>query len=133
MPERSNGTDSRSVGLYLRGFESSFPHMITLVHLIFDILLWLLIRKLILVNYLDLLLILIISFIDLDHLRAKPIFVAERNSFKTHPFHKKWKALSVVAILLLFIRPIMFLGLGILSHFLLDHIYSNLQKRKKNP
>ena len=26
MPERSNGADSRSVGLCLRGFESSFPH-----------------------------------------------------------------------------------------------------------
>ena len=26
MPERSNGPDSRSGGLCLRGFESSFPH-----------------------------------------------------------------------------------------------------------
>lgn len=28
MPERSNGADSRSVGLCLRGFESSFPHFL---------------------------------------------------------------------------------------------------------
>ena len=73
-------------------------------------------------NYLDLALIVGSNLIDLDHLPAKPIFDPKRNPFKTHFIHKQWKIVSVLSVAMLFFRPLMFLSIGILLHFLLDYI-----------
>jgi len=75
-------------------------------------------------NYTDLALILGSNLIDLDHLFSRPIYHPKRNSFTTHPLHKQWRVLLVVSILVLFIRPVAFLGIGILLHFLLDYLYN---------
>jgi hypothetical protein len=75
-------------------------------------------------NYTDLALMLGSNLIDLDHLIAKPIYHPRRNSFTTHPLHKQWRVLSALSVLLLFIRPLAFLGAGLLLHFLLDYLYN---------
>ncbi len=73
-------------------------------------------------NYVDLALILGANLIDLDHLLARPIYNPMRNSFKTHLLHKPWKVILPLCVLALFIRPIMFVGIGVGLHYLLDHI-----------
>ena len=74
-------------------------------------------------NYSDLALIVGSNFIDLDHLFSKPIYHPKRNPFTTHFVHKQWKIVLFFSILLLFVRPLMFLGVGLLLHFLLDYVY----------
>lgn len=75
-------------------------------------------------TYPDLWLMLSSNLIDLDHLFSRPIYHPRRNPFKTHPFHKQWRLVLCASILVLFIRPLMFLGIGLLFHFLLDFIYN---------
>ena len=75
-------------------------------------------------NYTDLALILGSDLIDLDHLFSRPIYHPGRNSFKTHFLHKRWKMVLCASILMLAYRPLMFLGLGLLLHLLLDYIYN---------
>ncbi|OGN29722.1 MAG: hypothetical protein A3A33_04495 [Candidatus Yanofskybacteria bacterium RIFCSPLOWO2_01_FULL_49_25] len=79
-------------------------------------------------NYTDLVLLIGSNLIDLDHLSARPIYDPYRNGFKTHFLHRNWKAVLFLSILMLFVRPVMFLGIGIMLHFLLDYIDI---KRKK--
>ncbi len=62
------------------------------------------------------------ELIDLDHLFAKPIYVKKRNSFKTHFLHKQWIIVSLIALFLIF-TPLIFLGLGILLHFVADYLH----------
>lgn len=100
--------------------------MITPIHLAFDYILYLIVGKFISVNTLDLILLFSENLMDLDHLFSRPIYKFRRNPFKTHFLHKNWKIVSLIAIIFLFIRPIMFLGIGIMSHFFLDWVYVKL-------
>jgi hypothetical protein len=74
-------------------------------------------------GYADLALILSSNFIDLDHLSARPIYHPRRNPFKTHFFHRSWLILLTLSIVMLFVRPLMFLGFGLILHMALDYIY----------
>ncbi len=104
--------------------------MLTIIHAIFDMVLFLTIGKFTPINttILDLLLILSVNLIDLDHIKAKPIFKKGRNSFKTHFIHKKWKIIILLASIMLFIRPLLFLGIGLISHLTLDHLDNIIHK-----
>ncbi len=102
--------------------------MITFIHLVIDFAIWIVIGKVGLINTsIDLFLLFSVNLIDLDHLFSKPIFSEKRNPFKTHFIHKQWKLLLILAIVFLFIRPIMFLGIGIMSHFFLDYVNVKLK------
>lgn len=79
-------------------------------------------------NYVDLLLITSSNFIDIDHLLSKPIYHPKRNPFENHFLHNQWKIILFLSVLSLFIRPLMFLGIGLILHFFLDYLYI---KRKK--
>ncbi len=68
--------------------------------------------------------LLLAELIDLDHLFSKPIYHPKRNPFKIHYFHKNWKFVLVIGILGLFFYPIIFFGLGLISHLLIDYIYT---------
>ena len=97
--------------------------MITFVHFAFDIIIYLLLGKLMPTNLFDLILLFSVNLIDLDHLFSKPIYHPKRNPFITHFLHKQWKILLIIAILTLLFRPLLFLGIGLLSHLFLDYIY----------
>lgn len=73
-------------------------------------------------NYTDLALLIGSNLIDLDHLFSRPIYVPKRNSFKTHFLHKRWKTMLLLSILALFVRPLLFLGIGLILHFFLDYL-----------
>ncbi|MDO8561459.1 MAG: DUF6122 family protein [bacterium] len=79
-------------------------------------------------NYTDLALMLSSNLIDLDHLLSRPIYHPKRNPFKTHFLHKQWRGLLVLSILMLFVRPVAFLGIGLLLHFFLDYLYTKREK-----
>jgi hypothetical protein len=79
-------------------------------------------------NYLDLSLMISTNLIDLDHLFSKPIYHPRRNPFKTHFLHRNLEIMLALSTACLFIRPVMFLGLGILTHFLLDYLYVKREK-----
>ena len=74
-------------------------------------------------NYVDLALLLGSNLIDLDHLYSRPIYHPRRNPFKAHPFHKQWVIILLISILTVFFRPLLFLGVGLILHFLLDYLY----------
>ena len=74
-------------------------------------------------NYTDLYLILSANLIDLDHLFSTPIYHPRRNPFKTHFLHKNWKIITFLTMPMLFYRPLMFLGIGLILHFFLDYLY----------
>tara|TARA_Y100000310_G_scaffold327735_1_gene394567 strand:- start:613 stop:933 length:321 start_codon:yes stop_codon:yes gene_type:complete len=99
--------------------------MITLIHILFDALIYLLINifKLTSFNFLDLILLFSASLIDLDHLTAKPIYHPRRNPFKIHFLHRNWVFVLLAGIIMLFIRPVLFLGIGLISHLFLDLVY----------
>jgi hypothetical protein len=71
----------------------------------------------------DLILLISSNLIDLDHLFSKPIYHPRRNPFVTHPIHRHYCVVICVSLALLLYRPLMFLGIGVLVHFLLDYIY----------
>ncbi|KKQ03096.1 MAG: hypothetical protein US18_C0017G0020 [Parcubacteria group bacterium GW2011_GWB1_36_5] len=79
-------------------------------------------------NYLDLCLIIGSNLVDLDHLFSSPIYHPKRNPFKTHFLHKQWKVISFLSILMLFYRPLIFLGIGLILHFFLDYLYIKREK-----
>lgn len=79
-------------------------------------------------NYIDLALVVGANFIDLDHLFSRPIYDPKRNSFKSHFLHRHWKIVSLLSLGMLFIRPLAFLGIGILLHFFLDYLYNKREK-----
>ncbi len=76
----------------------------------------------------DLILILSAGLIDLDHLASRPIYHPRRNPFKVHPIHRNWKVVLVVAAGFLFFRPIMFLGIGLISQLFWDWVYIKAHK-----
>ena len=77
-------------------------------------------------TYKGLILIALAELIDLDHLFSKPIYKKNRNSFKTHLFHKYWKLTTLFAIILILISPLYFTGLAIISHLIIDYIHLKL-------
>ncbi len=79
-------------------------------------------------NYTDLALLIGSNLIDLDHLFSVPIYDPRRNSFKAHPLHKNWAVVSSISVLMLAYRPLAFLGIGVLLHFLLDHLYNKIER-----
>ena len=68
--------------------------------------------------------LLLAELIDIDHLFSKPIYHPRRNPFKTHFLHKNWRLISTISMLL-FLSPIYFLGIGLISHLFIDWIYTN--------
>jgi len=107
--------------------------MITPVHIVFDVAIFYMIyiTGIMDVQFSDFLLILSASLIDIDHLFSKPIYHPRRNPFKTHFLHKKWKIILVLSLGLFFMRPTIFLGIGIISHLFLDYLYITLYKIRK--
>jgi|SRR3989344_469339 len=75
-------------------------------------------------DYVDLGLIVGANLIDLDHLLSRPIYDPKRNSFKAHILHRHWKIILALSVVMLFVRPVMFLGIGIMLHYLLDYLYN---------
>ena len=75
-------------------------------------------------RYFDLIALYSACLIDLDHLFSKPVYDPERNPFKAHFLHKNWKAVIIFSVIAIFYyRPLAFLGMGLLSHLLLDFVY----------
>ena len=111
--------------------------MLTPVHLLFNFGIYTFVDKTHIikdVNGVDLWWLFSAELIDLDHLFSRPIYQKLRNSFKVNILHKNWKWLSIISFILLFFRPVMFLGIGILSHFLMDYLYNkiyHLDKKEK--
>ncbi|MFH0854851.1 MAG: DUF6122 family protein [bacterium] len=99
--------------------------MITPIHLIFDLAAYSLANKINIVatNNIDLLLLFSAELIDLDHLLSKPIYHPRRNPFKTHILHKKWPIILTISILFMLYRQVLFLGIGLLAHLLVDYFY----------
>ena len=79
-------------------------------------------------DYADLSLLVGSNLIDLDHLLTRPVYDPKRNSFKTHVLHRNWKMGLFVSLLMLFIRPLLFLGLGIMLHYFLDYFYNKRER-----
>jgi hypothetical protein len=106
--------------------------MITPIHLLFDFGAFTLLNELGVVHGTgtDMILLFSAELIDLDHLFSRPIYSVGRNPFRTHFLHKKWPVILAVAILFLFYRPILFLGIGLLAHLFLDYIYTLIYRSK---
>ncbi len=106
--------------------------MLTPIHLLFDLGVYTLVNKIDIVttNNLDLLLLFSAELIDLDHLLSKPVYHPRRDPFKTHFLHKKWLAIITISILFTLYRPVLFLGIGLLSHLLMDYLYVKLYRLK---
>ena len=105
--------------------------MLTPIHLLFDFGIYTLIDKMHIIrniNNADLWWLFSAELIDLDHLFSRPIYQKMRNSFKSHILHKNWKLISAISIALFSFRPLMFLGIGLLSHFLLDFLYNKIYR-----
>jgi hypothetical protein len=100
--------------------------MITPIHTIVNLIIYFISGNFIKVTLIDLILLLSADLIDLDHLFSKPIYHPKRNPFKTHFLHKNYVIIIIISLILLFIRPVLFLGIGLLSHLFLDWIYVKL-------
>jgi len=79
-------------------------------------------------NATDVVLLFSSNLIDLDHLLARPIYHPHRNPFVTHPLHKQWMAILILSVAFLFYRPLLFLGIGMLTHLFLDYLYIKREK-----
>ena len=106
--------------------------MTTPIHLIFDMGVYSLINKsgIVAANTVDLLLFFSAELIDLDHMLSKPIYHPRRNPFKTHALHKNWMVIILLSILFMLYRPVLFLGIGLLSHLFIDYCYVALYRLK---
>lgn len=69
----------------------------------------------------DLCMMVCANFIDVDHLLSKPIYQPGRNSFKAHVFHRAWKVVLGISVLMSF-TPFFYFGLGLILHLLCDLI-----------
>ena len=99
--------------------------MTTPTHLIVDLSIFIIFLNItnISPDYGDLTLLAGSNLIDLDHLLSKPIYHPKRNPFKTYIFHKQWRVFVILGVALIFFRPFMFLGVGLLLHLFLDYLY----------
>lgn len=103
--------------------------MLTPIHLLFDLTIYLILKiNIISINNIDLLLLLSAELIDLDHLFSKPIYHSQRNPFTTHVLHKNWLIIILVSTLLILLRPTLFFGIGLVSHLLLDYLYIKIYR-----
>ena len=102
------------------------------MHLIFNLGAYFLVNKIDIVdaNNVDLLFLFSAELIDLDHLLSKPIYHPRRNPFETHILHKKWLIILTISILLMLYRPVLFLGIGLLTHLLIDYAYVKIYRLK---
>jgi hypothetical protein len=60
-------------------------------------------------------------FVDIDHLLATPIFMADRCSIGFHPLHTYY-AIGVYVIMLFFKKPYNKIAIGLLFHMITDFI-----------
>ncbi len=67
------------------------------------------------------LILLATMLVDLDHLLADPIFMADRCSINFHPLHTYF-AMGIYVAMLLMKKPLNLIGLGLLFHMLTDYI-----------
>lgn len=67
------------------------------------------------------LILLATMLVDLDHLLADPIFMANRCSIEFHPLHTYYAMVAYTA-LLFFRKPFNIIGIGLLFHMLTDLI-----------
>lgn len=67
------------------------------------------------------LILLATMLVDVDHLLANPIFMADRCSINFHPLHTYY-AMGVYAAMLFLRRPFNIIGIGLLFHMLTDYI-----------
>jgi hypothetical protein len=67
------------------------------------------------------LILLATMLVDVDHLLANPIFMADRCSINFHPLHTYY-AMGVYAVMLFLRRPFNIIGIGLLFHMLTDYI-----------
>lgn len=67
------------------------------------------------------LILLATMLVDLDHLLADPIFMANRCSIEFHPLHTYYSMVAYTA-LLFFRKPFNIIGIGLLFHMLTDLI-----------
>jgi hypothetical protein len=104
--------------------------MTTPTHLAANLLVYLVLKKagVDAPNTIDAVLLFSSNLIDLDHLLARPIYHPRRNPFIIHPIHKQWRAVIIISLALLFYRPLMYLGLGLLTHLFLDYLYIKREK-----
>lgn len=67
------------------------------------------------------LILLATMLVDLDHLLADPIFMADRCSINYHPLHTYY-AMVIYSGMLFLRKPFNILGIGLLFHMLTDYI-----------
>ena len=67
------------------------------------------------------LILLATMLVDLDHLLATPIFMADRCSINFHPLHT-WPAMIVYGLMLFLPKPYRIVGIGLLFHMLTDFL-----------
>lgn len=67
------------------------------------------------------LILLATMLVDLDHLLADPIFMADRCSINYHPLHTYY-AMVIYSVMLFLRKPFNILGIGLLFHMLTDYI-----------
>ena len=67
------------------------------------------------------LILLATMLVDLDHLLADPIFMADRCSINFHPLHTYY-AMGIYTVMLFLKKPFNIIGLGLLFHMLTDYI-----------
>ncbi|MFT4261011.1 MAG: DUF6122 family protein [Candidatus Woesearchaeota archaeon] len=97
---------------------------LTTTHLAFNYFIYLIVvfKSSLEFSYLALLFIALAELVDLDHLNKKPIYKKNRDSFKSHFFHKNWKLTLIVATPFAFVYPLTYTVLALYSHFLLDYL-----------
>jgi len=67
------------------------------------------------------LILLATMLVDLDHLLANPIFMADRCSINFHPLHTYY-AMGIYTVMLFQKSPFNITGIGLLFHMLTDYI-----------
>lgn len=67
------------------------------------------------------LILLATMLVDLDHLLASPIFMADRCSINFHPLHTYY-AMVIYTGMLFLKKPYNIIGIGLLFHMLTDYI-----------
>jgi len=99
---------------------------ITLFHMSFNLILYFIVSYFTPIDFYfsNLIYLFLADLIDIDHLFHRPIFVLRRNPFKTHFIHKNYLWVLLISFILLFSYPLCFLGIGLISHFFLDFIYT---------
>jgi hypothetical protein len=67
------------------------------------------------------LILLATMLVDLDHVLANPIFMADRCSINFHPLHTYF-AMGIYSAMLLMKKPFNIIGIGLLFHMFTDYL-----------